>query len=55
MEKCEICEKEMSIKDYNYCDICPDCLDSDEAELAKPIALEDMMEAGMFIPNELKN
>ncbi len=25
--KCEICNKEMTMEDHNFCDICPSCLD----------------------------
>ena len=25
--QCEFCEEDMSIDDYYFCDICPDCLD----------------------------
>lgn len=24
---CELCNKPMTIEDYEFCDICPDCLD----------------------------
>ena len=27
MEKCEICSKSMTKEDYNWSDICPDCLE----------------------------
>ena len=27
MEKCEMCNKSMTIEDYNWSDICPDCLE----------------------------
>lgn len=30
-------------------------IDAADAEKARPVALKDMMEAGMFIPNELNN
>ena len=25
--KCEMCEKQMTEEDHNYCDICPECLE----------------------------
>jgi hypothetical protein len=25
--QCEFCEKNMEIEDYDFCDICPDCLE----------------------------
>jgi uncharacterized CHY-type Zn-finger protein len=27
--QCEMCGKDMSQKDYDYCDICPNCLDEE--------------------------
>ena len=27
MNKCEFCGKFMTEKEYNFCDICPDCRD----------------------------
>jgi len=27
MNKCEICNQEMSQEEYEFCDICPDCRD----------------------------
>jgi len=26
---CEICEKDMSEEEYDFCDICPECRDGD--------------------------
>jgi len=25
--KCEFCKKNMETEDYDFCDICPDCLE----------------------------
>jgi hypothetical protein len=25
--KCEFCNKDMCIQDYDFCDICPECLE----------------------------
>jgi uncharacterized CHY-type Zn-finger protein len=30
MNKCEFCGKDMTEKEYNFCDICPDCRDKYE-------------------------
>ena len=30
MNKCEFCGKSMTEKEYNFCDICPDCRDKYE-------------------------
>ncbi len=27
MKQCEMCNEVMTKCDFNYCDICPDCLD----------------------------
>jgi len=27
---CEMCDTVMSLEDYDFCDICSDCLDSDQ-------------------------
>ena len=27
--KCEICGKDMTKEDHEFCDICPDCLDEE--------------------------
>jgi len=27
MNKCEMCNQEMSQEEYEFCDICPDCRD----------------------------
>lgn len=29
MEKCEMCNEIMTKCDFDYCDICPECLDSE--------------------------
>ena len=29
-EYCEMCGEEMEQDDYDYCDICPNCLDENE-------------------------
>jgi len=29
MNKCEMCNKIMNQEDYDYCDICGDCLDEE--------------------------
>ena len=27
--KCEFCHKDMTEEEYNFCDICPDCIDEE--------------------------
>jgi len=29
MDQCEMCSAIMTVCDYNYCDICPECLDGE--------------------------
>jgi len=29
MGQCEMCSEVMTACDYNYCDICPECLDGE--------------------------
>ena len=29
MNRCETCDKEMTQENYDFCDICPDCLDGE--------------------------
>mgnify|MGYP000738716000 FL=1 len=29
MDQCEMCQEVMTKCDFDYCDICPDCLDGD--------------------------
>lgn len=33
MNNCEMCEKPMTQIDYDYCDICGDCLEGEEDEV----------------------
>ncbi len=32
MNKCEFCGKFMTEKEYNFCDICPNCRDENEPD-----------------------
>jgi len=29
MDQCEICGEVMTKRDFDYCDMCPDCLDGE--------------------------